>query len=341
MLSEENSNASAVCAAVRLDMEGVRDGRATSAERAFVMAHIGSCASCASEWAFAQAAKSAWRQLPTAYPPASLSARIAAATYRKPTFAERFVASFAFLNPMPVRVAVGVVAVAGIAFFALPRHGAMVTQNTVAVPEEKPETVVATAKPAAPKAKPVETARPAPIVAVVKPKAVAVAAPPVIAVKPAPSVPRTVVAAVPVVKTAPKQPVIAAPVVKAIAPKKAAPVLVAKVAQPVRVKPAVVAEAPAPAQESLPTTAQVAPVKTAPMVAVNEKPVAKEPTVTPAAPVAGMTVGERETGGEGFRRLGSQLSNAGRRGSSEILRGTGVVATNNPTYSIVNAPVKY
>ncbi|MBC8140332.1 MAG: hypothetical protein H7Y38_02695 [Armatimonadetes bacterium] len=344
MSSEENSNTSAVCAAVRLDMESVRDGRATSAERAFVTAHIGNCPACASEWAFAKAAKSAWGQLPTAYPPASLSARIAAATYRKPTFAQRFVAAFAFLNPVPVRVAVGVAAVAGIAFFALPRQGAMMAQNPVALPEAKPETVVATVKPVAEKAKSVETVKPASVVVAAKPvaKPVVVAKSVVATAKPVAPAPQTVVAAVSVAKSAPK-PAVVAPV----ALKKTAPQVAIATPKPVRVQPAVVAsksapvvaETTAPAPETLPTAPQIAPVKPASVVAAVEKPVVKEPTVSPATTVAGMTVGERENN-DGYIRLGSQLANAGRRISHDTLRGGAVVAQNNPTFSIVSAPIK-
>ncbi len=110
-----------VCAEIRLAMNAVRDGRATAEERAFVSGHTLYCAGCASEWAFLRATKSAWAKTTPSVPSTSLAARIATATYRKPTFAERLVAVFAFLNPAPVRVAIGVAAVAGLSFFVLPR----------------------------------------------------------------------------------------------------------------------------------------------------------------------------------------------------------------------------
>lgn len=128
---------SPVCAEVRIIMDAVRDNRATTADRLFVSAHSEHCAGCASEWAFLQATKTAWARTPVAIPSASLSARIAAATYRKPTFAERFVSAFAFLNPAPVRVAIGVAAVAGISFLALPRM--------TMVPDEKSPTITESA----------------------------------------------------------------------------------------------------------------------------------------------------------------------------------------------------
>lgn len=335
MLPEENSNPSVICAAVRLDIESVRDGRASEAERAFVAAHIAHCAACASEWAFTKAAKSAWGQMPTAYPQATLSARIAAATYRKPTFAERFVASFAFLMPVPVRVAVGVAAVAGIALLMAPRQGALITQNPVALPET-PKTTVAVVEnepaPAKPtrKAKPVQAVKPAPVVAVAKPAPKAVM-PVAVAVKTA--MPAKIVAfAVPATKPAPKQ--------KPVALKKAAAQVALAVTKTVRVKPAVIAHPETSPVAPHSATPDLAPVETVPMVAAIEKPVTKEPTVSHATPVAGVTVGEREEVGDGYRSLGSQLSNAGRRSSRELLRGSAVVAQNSPALGIVNAPIK-
>lgn len=129
---------SPVCAEVRIIMDAVRDNRATTAERMFVSAHSEHCAGCASEWAFLQATKTAWAKTPVAIPSASLSARIAAATYRKPTFAERFVSAFAFLNPAPVRVAIGVAAVAGISFLALPRMTMVPDEKSPAITESAP-----------------------------------------------------------------------------------------------------------------------------------------------------------------------------------------------------------
>lgn len=184
---------SPVCAEVRLTMDAVRDNRATTADRLFVAAHTEKCPGCASEWVFLQATKTAWSKTPMAVPPASLSARIAAATYRKPTFAERLVSAFAFLNPVPVRVAIGVAAVAGISFLALPRMS-MDGKNATPVMKDQPPILAQLPQPRiAEKKQPVAVAvapveKPASPIqkATPKPVAPAVKEAPTVALKPVP-----------------------------------------------------------------------------------------------------------------------------------------------------------
>jgi Putative zinc-finger len=110
-----------VCEEVCTLLSAVVDGRATPAETAFTNTHLARCSSCASYLAFLNAEKTAWVRSSMVVPPSGLSARIAAATYRKPTFAGRFAGFLAVFFPIPARVAVGVAAVTGVAFLVVPR----------------------------------------------------------------------------------------------------------------------------------------------------------------------------------------------------------------------------
>ncbi len=110
------------------------DGEATPSEAAFAEAHLSGCASCASELAFLRATNRVLSLTPDVFPSASLSARIAQATYAKPTPMERLQA---FLRPAPIRVALGSAALAGLVTvaFVTQKHGGTIggITNDVAV----------------------------------------------------------------------------------------------------------------------------------------------------------------------------------------------------------------
>ena len=334
--TNENSlpSLSPVCAQVRDDMNAVRDNRTTPAERIFVLSHVERCPGCASAWAFAQAAKAAWEKVPTAYPSASLSARIAAATYRKPTFAERFAAAFAFLNPAPVRVAIGVAAVAGVGFLVLPRLnapvGESVTPVVVSVPKPSEETqtpVVSTpVKPsvATVAVKPV-VPKTAPMVKKAEPKPVAV-----VAAKPVKPL-KAVVSGVVAVSKLVAKPTPAKTVAK--------PVQIATAIRPVaprRRASSPIESAPATTPEIKAHSPEIAAV-TPPEVTVSVEPRIKEPAAVAPVPVAAsLTVGERETSG-GYIRISP--SDAGRRISAAGLSGVAAQIARRQEFGIVNAPV--
>ena len=133
--SNTNSSPAPACAEVSFLIDAVADNRASPSERAFVEAHGDNCPSCASKLAFARAAHVAWARTSPAVPSLSLSARIAAATYRKPTFAERFASILALLQPVPVRVAIGACAAVGIGVLVAPRLHTPAPTQTVAIVE--------------------------------------------------------------------------------------------------------------------------------------------------------------------------------------------------------------
>ena len=305
-----NSSSSPVCEEVSVLIDAVTDNRASASERAFVDAHLPRCASCASALAFARAVKTAWARSPATPPPLSLSARIAAATYRKPTFAERFALALAFLQPVPMRVAVGACAAIGIGVLVAPRltplvtvspamHSATVatTNHFVPVPAKsalpikrttKPVTLVAKAsKPTTAPAlqKPLPPAVPFPVIARAEIKAVLPTITKKIEPKPAPSMAHHAVL---------------------VAQKPASRTLATRVAM----EYSHLSHLPHP--EPLPEEAHH---ETEIAVAETTKPAAKPETTEPvaAAPasVAGMVARDDEADTSG--KLGRRLLNAGRR----------------------------
>jgi hypothetical protein len=331
---------SPVCAEVRLTMDAVRDNRATTADRLFVAAHTENCPGCASEWAFLQATKTAWAKTPMAVPSASLSARIAAATYRKPTFAERLVAAFAFLNPAPVRVAIGVAAVAGISFLALPRmtmdgrDAAPVIQDQPPIMAQLPQPRVEAKKqpeivavaPAEKPAPPVKKASPKPVAPVVK------EAPPTVAKTTATERESGTSVAVVVEKPAPKvAPQVAKPKPTQVAIYK--PKAVRETAkQPIE---ATVPETKPSIAETEPRTVAVA--APAP-VAPASRPEVSSPSTEAVTGVAGMTAPETDPAfADGSTRING-LSNAGRRSSFNMSGKLTRVSSSNEEYMIVSAP---
>jgi hypothetical protein len=118
------------CSDIRLLLSAYVDNEATPEEAAQARTHIAACADCASHFAFLRLTSRALSQTPEVFPSASLSARIAAATYERPTFADRIAG---WLRPAPVRVGLGAAMAAGLAMVLIvPRMGEM---NTVTLPQ--------------------------------------------------------------------------------------------------------------------------------------------------------------------------------------------------------------
>ena len=120
------------CSDIRLLLSALVDGEATPAEAVRAKNHILICPNCASHLAFLRLTGRALSQVPEAFPPPSLSARIAAATYERPTLAERIAG---WLRPAPVRVALGTAMAAGLALVLIvPRMGGEIATSTPSVP---------------------------------------------------------------------------------------------------------------------------------------------------------------------------------------------------------------
>ena len=120
------------CSNIRLLLSALVDNEAAPEEAARAKAHMASCAGCASHFAFLRLTGRAMSQIPDVYPSASLSARIAAATYDKPTFAERIAG---WLRPAPVRVGLGAALATGLAMaFIVPRTGEVDTATVSPAP---------------------------------------------------------------------------------------------------------------------------------------------------------------------------------------------------------------
>lgn len=330
---------SPVCSEVRVVMDAVRDNRATPAERVFVATHTEHCPACASEWAFLRATKTAWAQAPMALPSTSLSARIAAATYRKPTLVERLASVFAFLNPVPVRVAIGVAAVAGVSFLLLPRPATVAPDATPEfardAPRETPslpESELAATPPVAkPRPRATEkTVLPKPVVTV-REKAPVVATKPLLSPRSAP------VAVAP--PTAPKlAPKIVSPVVKP----QPTQVAIARL-KPAPRRPTETTVDPSPPEVALPvvreTETRIAAVPTpAPPVAISN-PEVKSPAAIPSATVASMTAPENDPGSVGdSTRI--KLSNTMRPLSAPMSGKVVRTVSSSEDYSLVSAPTR-
>jgi anti-sigma factor RsiW len=109
------------CSEIRVLISALVDGEATAEEAARAEVHIALCEACASHRAFLRLTNRALRQVPDLYASASLSARIAAATYDRPSIARRIQT---WLRPAPTRVAIGTALAAGIAgVVIIPRLG--------------------------------------------------------------------------------------------------------------------------------------------------------------------------------------------------------------------------
>jgi hypothetical protein len=92
------------------------DGEATPDEAALIEAHLDTCKDCASHLAFLRATNFVMAGVPEVAPDAALFARIASATYAKPTLREQIAEKVgAWLRPMPVRYALGSAMAAAIA----------------------------------------------------------------------------------------------------------------------------------------------------------------------------------------------------------------------------------
>ncbi len=99
------------CETIRPLLSVYTDNEATPAEAALVDAHVAGCERCASELAFLFTSHVLLRRLPEALPPADLRARIAAATYARPTLSRRIAA---LLQPAPARLALGTAVAAAV-----------------------------------------------------------------------------------------------------------------------------------------------------------------------------------------------------------------------------------
>ncbi|MBC8104537.1 MAG: zf-HC2 domain-containing protein [Cytophagales bacterium] len=120
------------CPDIRLLLSVFVDGEATNEEAVRLKSHLALCEHCASHLAFLRLTHQALRQPPEAFPSASLSARIAAATYDRPTLSERI---HGWLRPVPVRVALGTALAAGIGLvLVLPRIGGIAPEPLVSRP---------------------------------------------------------------------------------------------------------------------------------------------------------------------------------------------------------------
>lgn len=106
------------CEIIRPLLSVYVDEEAEPSEVARVEAHIAACAQCASELAFLRLSQTVLSEPADVPPPTALRARIAAATYARPTLRQR---ALAWLQPAPARLALGTAAAAGIvaAFLAL------------------------------------------------------------------------------------------------------------------------------------------------------------------------------------------------------------------------------
>ncbi len=115
------------CSDIRLLLSALVDGEVSPEEASRVKSHILTCPNCASHLAFLRLTGRALSQVPEMFPSPSLSARIAAATYERPTLAERIAG---WLRPAPVRVALGTVMAAGLTLvIIMPRMGGEVATN--------------------------------------------------------------------------------------------------------------------------------------------------------------------------------------------------------------------
>jgi hypothetical protein len=138
------------CSDIRLLLSAYVDNEATAEEIAQAKLHIAVCANCASHLAFLRLTSRVLSQAPEVFPSASLSARIAAATYERPTLAGRVAG---WLRPAPVRVGLGAALAAGLAMVLIvPRMGEVdtvqspsetETGSAVSIPVDKPTTVTA------------------------------------------------------------------------------------------------------------------------------------------------------------------------------------------------------
>jgi hypothetical protein len=117
----ESSSAQTRCAYIRPLLSDFVDGEATAAESALVDEHLLVCPACASHLAFLRATNQVIASMPEMQPSADLFARVAAATYRRPTLRDRVLG---LLRPAPVRVALGSAFALGLAaVVVLPRLG--------------------------------------------------------------------------------------------------------------------------------------------------------------------------------------------------------------------------
>lgn len=154
------------CEEIRPLISAYVDDEVTAAEAERVRTHLDICLSCASHLAFLKSLSVASHRLPTAAPSPELFARIAQATYAKPTLRERVIA---WLAPSPARwgVAGGLVA-AGLAMVLVLRTGTYRAVEPVAAvnPSSKTPTAIEAPNTSAPsavaKTAPIRPASPAP-----------------------------------------------------------------------------------------------------------------------------------------------------------------------------------
>jgi hypothetical protein len=99
------------CETVRPILSAMVDGEASPEERSLAGAHLPACSPCQSHYAFLRLTKDVLERTPAEFPSRALSERIAAATYARPTFADRL---REFLRPAPARLALGTALAAGI-----------------------------------------------------------------------------------------------------------------------------------------------------------------------------------------------------------------------------------
>ena len=167
------------CDTFRPLLSAYADGEATAAEAALIAAHLALCGACASHLAFVRATDFVLKQTPEVHAPSDLYARIAAATYARPTWQERLTA---FLQPVPVRIGVGasLATAAVVAVVTAPRPAVQVAANTA---PSAPAPTIAQTHPAPTT---VATPVPAPAVAPVIVPETAPVAPPVVATQPTP-----------------------------------------------------------------------------------------------------------------------------------------------------------
>ena len=120
------------CSDIRLLLSALVDGEASPEEAFRAKSHVLICPNCASHLAFLRLTGRALSQVPEMLPSPSLSARIAAATYERPTLAERIAG---WLRPAPVRVALGTMMAAGLALVLIvPRMGGEIASSIPSAP---------------------------------------------------------------------------------------------------------------------------------------------------------------------------------------------------------------
>ncbi|GEM_PF-6421821 len=152
-----------LCETVRPILSAMVDGEAGAGDVALAEAHLKECRACASHFAFLRLSQQVLARTPQVFPPTSLSERIAAATYARPTFLDRVRGA---LRPAPARYALATAFTVGIVAVFVSRLPQPVTVAEEALDGPAPAAPAAPAREVTP-----------PVTAAVPPSAVTPSAP--------------------------------------------------------------------------------------------------------------------------------------------------------------------